>query len=633
MKNLNEEQEKAVSHGDGCCVVTSNPGSGKTLVLTERVIHLIEKGVLPENILCLTFTNKATNEMRERISVRIKGAEKVWISTFHKLCVSVLRKFGSKIDLNSNFSILIEKDQIDLMKKISRIQGQDFKDNEIRSIVHLANTFREEGMSLSEFLDKLHDEEGYKADIYEDIILEYFKTMKECHVVDFSGLLYRCYELLKTDEKLSLKLANKFKYILIDEGQDTNAVQYEIIKMIAKHHNNLFVVGDQNQSLYSWRAARPENMNKLFSDFENTREIRLPKNYRSTTNILKIAEKLIRNNPNAEKTAFESIKGDGEDVKVYTFYSPDIEADYICQQINQTMEYENISFKDIAILYRINVLSKILEQKLRQYGIPYKIVSGYSFYDRKEIRDALAYLTLCSNPHDSIAFHRAISYPKRGLGNVSIGKIEKLAKEKNKTIFDIYKYHLGELELNDKSKKTFKDFCELYMSVSDSPLKAIQYLLNESGYLKELGAKGDEDSFNRVENLAEFVTSVQQYCEEFSSPSVSDFLNQVALQNIEKEDDEEEDCVELSTIHAAKGREFDTVFIVGVEEGLLPHRLSMNEGPDSIYEERRTLFVAITRSQQRLFMTHCKNRKRFVFGNKKASFIPCSPSRFLKEII
>ena len=426
---LNAEQKQAVNHGSGCCVVTANPGSGKTRVLTSRVIRLINNGIEPSSILCLTFTNKAADEMRERIASQISGSEKIWISTFHKLCVGILRKFGHKIGISPDFTIQIAKDQHDLMKKISRMQERDMKDHEIYTLCHLSNTHREDLKTLDSFRSELEDRYDWKSDIYFSIIEEYLNTLNDYHTVDFSGILSRCHELLVACPEVAKALCKKFQYVSVDEGQDTNIIQYEIIKILSEH-NNLFVIGDYAQCIYSFRNANPENLYKIFTDFENVKHIILPKNYRSTGKILQAAQNLIRNNPMSEDVVLEGTKEEGEDVVINSFPTPEYEANFVCEKIKQLVEEKGFSYKDIAVLYRSNSLSKIIEQKCRYYDIDYQIVAGYSFYDRKEIRDALAYLTLVANPHDSTAFHRAVSTPKRGIGNIAIGKIEIRLKRK-----------------------------------------------------------------------------------------------------------------------------------------------------------------------------------------------------------
>lgn len=626
---LNDEQIQAVNHLDGPCVVIASPGSGKTKTLTSRVINLIKTGVSPANILCLTFTNKAAEEMRSRIASQTENSDKIWISTFHKLCVALLRKYGKNIGLDQNFSILVENDQTDLIKKIFRMHEYETNDKQAYYLANKINNFREDLIPLSVFISALNEEDCSEA--FSKVATEYLNTMNAYHVVDFSGILYQCYKLLNEHEKVTKHLANKFKYILVDEWQDTNTIQYEIIKLIAKHHSNLFTVGDRNQNLYKFRGARSENLNRIFDDFPNTKKITLPKNYRSTSNILKAAQNLIRKNKDAEDTVLESTRGSGEDIKVYQFENPDIEANYVCTKIKQLAE-EGMNYGDCAVLYRTNALSKLIEQKCRYYEIPYKIVGGFSFYDRKEIKDILSYLTLCVNPHDSIAFHRAVTNPKRGIGDVAIGKIERACQQDNRTVFEMAEQSLNDLDLSIKGKKSLKEFCDLFKKIKGENLvQTTKILLNDSGYLNSLSKLDPETFVNRKENLSEFVASVSQFDSGEKETAIRDFIQFISLQNIEPE--EETDKISLLSVHASKGTEYGTVFIIGAEEKLFPHYRSMMNEEEGMEDERKCYYVAMTRSKSRLIITGCKIRKKFSISTKGFdTVVKCKPSRFIYEM-
>jgi len=607
--------------------------SHNTRTLTSRVIRLINDGVKPENILCLTFTNKATEEMRERISLQINKDNKVWISTFHKLCVTILRKFGNKIGIQSNFSIVNDKDQIDLIKKIARLHERDIKDKNIDYLIRSINSFRENLTPYSDFIDQLTEENPAYSSLYASIVTEYINTLMSYQSIDFSGILYHCYRLLNQFPEIVKKLANRFRHILIDEMQDTNIIQYEFIKLIANHHGNLFAVGDYQQSIFGFRNATPDNINKFTNDFKNVARIILPKNYRSTTKILKIAENLIRHNDMAHDVYLESTREEGEDVKVYEFNSPEAEAVFICEKIKDLVETGQAKYSDCTVLYRSNALSKIIEQRCRHFGIDYQIIGGYGFFDRREIKDAIAYLTLLDNPHNSIAFHRAVSAPKRGIGNVTVGKIENACKKYKKNVFEICNNHLDELELTIDIEKSIKDFCLLYEEVPKGIVNAMKHFLDKSGYLNRLEQQDKQLVENRKANLMEFIGSMKSFSKLKKNATVQDFLHHISLRNIEKEDSNQSK-IRLMTIHAAKGLEFKVVFIIGVEENLLPHFLSVIEkGDKGTQEERRLFFVAITRCKDLLFITHCKYRKKFSLTTKGMDrVVICHPSRFLEEI-
>lgn len=822
--NLNAEQELAVNHGDGCCIVTASPGSGKTSVLTNRVIRLLNEGVSPNNIICLTFTNKAANEMKSRVVAQIKMGNKVWISTFHKLCVAVIRKYAHVIELDHNFSIIDDSDQRSLMKKIARLQGHDVKDNEVDYLCRQVNQFREDLIPYTEYVSTISSRDA-------NITTEYLNTINETKSVDFSGLLYNTYKIIQNEDVLK-SLSDRFKYILVDEYQDTNVIQNEIIIKLAGH-GNLFVVGDPHQcvdkdqrityktsldskeitetvenipthgfvpcynngnvkynsyiksetqlidgvcitlesgkkitvtpnhrfyaantkydslsdinyiylkahdkngsslkfqndgvateenfenysytrtraeffskiygydiveyinfdrttylieaqdlsvqnelpvftggnvqfekivkienvkskfynlsvypsqnffcengilshnSIYRFRGSKPENMNVLSKKF-NAKHIFLPKNYRSTTKILKVAETLIKHNSNAKEVYLESTKDEGEDIPVYMFENPDVEAVYVGSTI-QKLKDDGIPYKEMAVLYRSNVLSKPIEQQLTSRGIPYSVVGGYGFFDRKEIKDVLAYITLVVNPYETCSFHRAITNPKRGIGDVMIGKIEKVCKEHKISVFEACDKYVNEIGLSDKAKESFQSFCEVYKNIPTDMVNTVKYLLNKSGYVEYLNSVDDQEQ-SRAANVLELLNGIDQYKAKNPGSDLGDYLRQISLQTNEDKDAELEDAVRLSTIHAAKGGEWKVVFIVGVEEKLLPHHLCLKGDniKEEIEEERRLLYTAITRGKIRVYISHNKYRIKQSFSNNKKLQL-CEPSRFLKD--
>ena len=633
---LNKEQHQAVDHFKGVCIVTATPGSGKTATLTARVIDLIQKqDIPPANILCLTFTNKAANEMRERIASRIGVlSNSIWISTFHSLCLAILRKYGTHVGLEPGFSIYAEKEQKELFQKIAVVQEFDASPQSISNLMKIANDFREDIEDFDKAMNRVSV--GERA-----VISEYMEALGEFNAVDFSGLLYKTWILLKKKPKATAVLANKFQYLLVDEMQDTNSIQYEIIRMIAdpasSRQGNLFVVGDPSQSIFGWRGAKPENIQKVKSDFDEVNEVTLPRNYRSTSNILKAAQSLIRHNKDASDVELISERGGGADVSIISHSDPDAESEQIAAMIQAIKAKFGYNFEDFAILYRTNFLSRVPEAKMRKYNLPYKIVGGFSFFERSEIKTALAYMSLLINPSDSISFVRAITSPKRSIGGKVLGRIEALAKEKHISILDACKYHDEIKGLTSTSRKKLIEFVDTIdehraKCEDKEPLPdIISSLLQESSYhdfVQEISKK-DTKSSMRVENVNELLAGITEFASGKDDASVEDYLRSVQLLTTydAKPDD---DAITLLTMHAAKGLEFPVVFVVGCEEDVVPHKRSIQEG--NIEEERRLLYVAITRAKDALIINHCENRRRYNASTRKNYFAPSHPSSFLSEI-
>ena len=442
--NLNPEQQLAVSHFEGPCVVTACPGSGKTRVLTSRVIHLIrEKNISPRNILCLTFTNKAADEMKSRIVTELgEEASTVWVSTFHKLCLALLRKYGELINLPKDFSIYASDEQEELMAKLARMNDYDMPNKyTLKKMVKAINDFREDTVDFKQHLKELNNIEA-------EIVKQYVTTLAQLNAVDFSGMLYQAWLLIKDNKVVQDSLSNRFKFVLVDEFQDTNHIQYDIVKLIATHAN-FFVVCDPNQSIYSFRNAKPENIKYIEKHFVGTKSINLPRNYRSRKPILEIAERLIRHNPDAEEVELIAEKGNGPCVTTCVCVDPEQEASRVAHQILYLKQEHGYNWKDFAVLYRVNSYSRSPEMALRTRSIPYKVIGGFSFFDRSEIKTTLAYLSLLVNPYDTINFARAISNPKRGVGDDSIGKLERIAQQTGAPILDICK----SIEKNEQEKR------------------------------------------------------------------------------------------------------------------------------------------------------------------------------------
>lgn len=623
---LNKEQIEAVEHLDGPCLVKAAPGSGKTSVLIARIVKLIQRDVNPSNIMCLTFTNKAASEMRARAYKKIGDkAATVWISTFHSMCVKLLRKLGKKINVLPNFSVYDDKDQSDLIMQIARkMEYESFGNGDVYRVQYAINNSRENIESITEYEFELTREQYAVA-------VRYLEVIDTLDAVDFSGLLYKTWSLFENHPDVRDQVSSFFKYIMVDESQDTNFIQYQIIKQIGKH-SNIFIVSDYNQSIYSFRGARPENLVDFVSEYENIVTISLPRNYRSTEKILKAAQCLINHNENAKDTI---LVADRKEVALPIFVQPCnnsiSEARYISNEINR-LKSQDIPYEEMAILYRINSLSRELEIQLRNNNIPYRIVGGFSFFDRKEIMNSLAYLRLLANKHDTIAFARAIQYPSRQIGPAKIGLIETVVHdEKIDIIRAIEKTLLNDKGFSSSSKSNLNRFSEVYnkcyqMKEDNCPtIEIINTLFKESGLWAQIqkDSESDDSSINRLENLKEFLVGIDQYFKENPKEDIADYLQ--TLQIISKDKPEKDLAgVALMTMHAAKGLEFPVVFIAGAEEGIIPHKRALDESNGNDSEERRLMYVAVTRAKERLCITHSHIR-----GNQRKVSIP---SRFIEEL-
>jgi DNA helicase-2/ATP-dependent DNA helicase PcrA len=624
---LNPEQELAVDHFEGPCIVTAVPGSGKTRVLTERVVALIKKGVAPKNILCTTFTNKAANEMRERVAAKVgESANEIFINTFHGLSLALLRKFPTLIGLQNPFSIYTEKDQIDLMGKVARMQGYEMTKDQLEFLGRTVNDFREDTENCERHVEHLSIAE-------KEVLQGYLKVIDELNAVDFSGILFKCWKLLENQKVVEI-LSNRFKFVMVDEAQDMNDIQYEITKRIGTHAN-LFYVGDYHQSIFSWRGARPDNLLRFKKDYPSVKEIVLPRNYRSTSDILRVAQRLIRHNDNAKDVELISVKGVGRPVRIEPTMHDESEADYVVSKIgNLRCKYK---LKDFAILFRIGSQSRVLEQRLRAAGIPYRIVGSYSFFDRREIKTALAYMQIVANPSDTVAFARAMAEPRRGVGDVAIGKIEKYCHENKVSVIDACKKIDNIDGLPPKARETVRSFVQNIVKYRDADAKGepIAKLaadlfddMGYTGYLKELGLKNDKER-QRLDGVNELLTNMADFYAASPKAKLNDYLQSVLLTTPDAQENED-DVVSLLTMHSAKGLEFPVVFIVGCNEHVVPHHRAVSER--GLDEERRLMYVAITRAQEFLYITHRNLKRKFDKSTGQNSFIHVKPSCFIYEI-
>lgn len=629
---LNPEQQQAADHFQGVCIVTATPGSGKTSTLTERVVNLIEKkNIPPSNLLCLTFTNKAANEMRERVSSRIgTQSSQVWISTFHALCLAILRKYGTHVGLDPNFTIYSEKDQKDLLHKIATVHEIDSSKENVAMMAKVVNDFREDIEDFEHAISRVGSGER-------SVIREYIQSLDEFNSIDFSGLLYKTWILLSKVPKASKILSDRFQYVLVDEMQDTNSIQYEIIRMIVDpsrtRQGNLFAVGDLCQSIFGWRGARPENIQKIENDFDNVARITLPRNYRSTANILRSAQNLIRHNKNAQDVCLIAERGEGANVVYAEHYDPDEEAKQIVNVLQGLKAKYKYSYSDFVVLYRTNALSKAPEAILRKYGIPYRIVGGFSFFDRSEIKTAISYLSFLANPNDPVSFVRAITCPKRKIGGTVLSRIESIAKENHISLLDACGRHEDIKGLTSASKTSLSNFAKTIKEHADQcksnkPLSEIfASLLEKSGYydyVDQLSKKDDKSSM-RIDNVNELLAGMDT---KYTGSTMKQYLDDVRLKS-DLDTIDEDDAVSLMTMHSAKGLEFPVVFIIGAESDIIPHVRAIEES--RISEERRLMYVAMTRAQDCLIINRCLYRRKYSRSKKKIMPMPSIASPFLAE--
>ena len=628
LEGLNDKQHEAVINTEGPCLVIAGAGSGKTKVLTHKIAYLIhEKDVKPWNILAITFTNKAANEMKERVADLVgEGAQDIWMGTFHSICVRILRKFIDRIGFDHSFVIFDTSDQRTLIKeclKDLQIDDKMFTDRSVQ-------------FEISNAKNDMKEPDQYDAMVKGDFRREkiatiynlYQKRLKDNNAIDFDDIINYTIKIFRENPDVLDYYANKFNYILVDEYQDTNKSQFTLIRLLASVHGNITVVGDNDQGIYSFRGADISNILNFEKDFKGTKIIKLEQNYRCTQNILNAANSVIKNNEVKYK---KKLWTENEEGPLPTFHVADDEYDegrYIVEQINHLRREEYYKYSDFAILYRMNSQSRAIEEILRREDIPYKIVGGLKFYERKEIKDIIAYLRLINNTSDNLALKRIINEPKRGIGKTSLDKIQTISEQTGIPMYQIIKeadqYGLARVYNNAKG---FIEVIEDLISKKDeyTITELIKATLSESGYTKALETENTIEAENRIENLEEFLTVAVQFEEEEADRDLSSFLEGITLSSDLDGMDDEEESVTLMTLHSAKGLEFPVVFLVGMEEGIFPGYKSIGE-PKELEEERRLCYVGITRAKNNLYLT-C-SRQRTMFGSTS-----CNPvSRFVKEI-
>ena len=610
---LNKEQLEAVEHVDGPCLVMAGAGSGKTKVLTTRIINLIEEGINDYNILAITFTNKAAAEMRDRV-YNMYGDVRTFIGTFHSLGLRIIRENYELCGLFNNFNIIDSDDVLSIIKKIMKNNNIDSKKFSPYTIRNKISFIKNELLSDAE-LDKFFNTEFDK--MVKNIYFKYQSILAESNVVDFDDLLAKPVILFKEHKDILEKYQERYKYILVDEYQDTNPVQYKLTKLLASKYKNIFVVGDMNQSIYGFRQADYKNIVNFEKDYKDCKVIKLEENYRSTNNILNAANSVIANNKERKDLRLWSEHSDGVKVKYIRSYDERHEVTIVINEIKKLLE-NGYHRKDIAILYRTNAQSRVVEEGMLSNNIPYRVVGAYYFYNRKEIKDLIAYLRLIYNTHDEISLRRIINVPKRGIGEAAIKTLESTALLNNTSMFE---------SLSTKKELEFKELIEDLIKDSNSMslTELIDSIMEKTHMKEELELDKSLDSELRLDNLMEFKSITASFEEKEGCVNLGDFLNEISLIADVSDHKESDDEVTLMTIHSAKGLEFTVVFLIGMEEGIFPHANSLLED-NGLEEERRLCYVGITRAKEILYLTNSK--RRMLYG--KDTMNP--PSRFIDEI-
>ncbi len=629
LDKLNERQKEAALATEGPVLVIAGAGSGKTTVLVNRIAYMIsEKHVNPWNILAITFTNKAANEMKDRIE-RILGdnAKNMWIGTFHSVCVKILRACIDLLGYSRDFVIYDTADTRTLMKECLRELDVDEKSFPVRNVLSIISNAKNDLMDAATFENAYRSD--YRMSIISRIYFRYQTKLRKNNAVDFDDIILNTVKILSENPDVLMKYQDKFRYILVDEYQDTNNSQYLLINLLSQKHRNLCAVGDDDQSIYKFRGANIGNILNFEDDFKDVKKITLDRNYRSTQNILDAANSVIKNNKGRMGKSLWTDKGEGDKVFVYTGTNEYDEARYIAKTIKEYFD-TNGSFSDCAVLYRTNAQSRVIEEMLMRESIPYKVLSGLRFYDRKEIKDIIAYLRVISNPRDDVSLARIINEPKRKIGNATLEKARDIAEENDLSLYDVVSHADNYPEFKTAIKKllAFSELIESFIKLKDViPLnELVERVLNDTGYMPALIAENTTESKTRIENIGEFMSVIEEFRKnEETGNTLSEFLESITLVSDVDGYDENDDTAALMTIHSAKGLEFPVVFLTGLEEGLFPGMRSMDSDED-IEEERRLCYVAITRAKDRLYITKTLSR------TLRGKTMPAIPSRFFNEI-
>ena len=629
LTGLNKEQQQAVQHTEGPLLILAGAGSGKTKVLTVRIAHLLAQGVNPYEILAITFTNKAAKEMKSRVEGLVGDvANRIWLSTFHSFCAKFLRfEIDSFLGYNSNFTIYDTSDSQAVIKAALKALNLDDKYYPVGAMIAAISDAKNKLLFASDFRKQARDFYQQKvADVYE----YYERELRKNNALDFDDLLLVAVKLLQSNATVLDKYSHRFRYVMIDEYQDTNHAQYLLAKLLASHWKNIAVVGDADQSIYAWRGADIQNILDFEKDYPNCTSIKLEQNYRSTKIILDAANAVIDNNEGRPEKNLWTDKIEGAKIQHFTAQSEHEEAAFIGDTIAKKHDIHDVPYGDMSILYRTNAQSRVLEEALIKRALPYTMVGGTKFYDRKEIKDVLAYLRVLYNPFDDLSLLRIINVPKRSIGATTVAKLQDYAREKGTSLFmTLTQLHLID-SIKGKTKEKLEEFGILIFTLvsemeDKTVLDILESILDRTGYLAQLEESTDPQDQARAENIGELLSVAKDFQDTNPSGTVEDFLEQVALVNDVDSFEQEEAKVTLMTLHAAKGLEFPIVFLCGLEEGLFPHsRTLMN--PKEIEEERRLAYVGITRAEKELYISNATTRT--VFG-RTSSYLP---SRFIDEI-
>lgn len=628
LDNLNEEQRKPAMQTEGAVIVTAGAGSGKTRMLTHRIAYMIkELGINPYNILAITFTNKAANEMKERLEKMIDNIDGMWVCTFHAMCSKILRFDIDKLGYTKSFSIYGDTEKNRVIKRVLENVKTDI--NAETFAWHISNA-KNNIMDPDEYSKYIHDKK--KCEAITKVYKEYENELFKANALDFDDLLTKTYELLTKFPDVREHYQNKFKYIHVDEFQDTNTAQYKLVRLLSGKYGNVFAVGDEDQCIYSWRGAQVTNVKQFTIDYAGCKVFKLEQNYRSTKKIISLANKLIKNNVSRIDKNLWTNNEEGADVELKDTFSDMEEAETIAEKIENLVTNDGYKYSDFAILMRVNSLSRILEEKLLTYNIPYKVYGGYKFFERKEIKDTTSYLYLLANPSDTEATIRMLSFPKKGIGDVSIAQIAEIAENNNVSMMEVIenteKYGISGALANKLAavKDLFED---LNKNKEAMPLEDFaSYLVSKVGIKEAIGTKTEDDE-NKCLNVDDFIQSVTEYADANEGATIEEFLQSITLMRDIDSMSDEDNFVSLITVHAAKGLEFNVVFLVGLNDGLFPLSRAINStNPNDLEEERRLMYVAITRARKKLFLSRSKTK--FNYETKRSDYT--LPSRFLEEM-
>lgn len=634
LANLNEEQKLPASIIDGPVLVTAGAGSGKTRMLTHRIAHMVkEKGINPNHIMAITFTNKAANEMKERLEKMIDDIQDMWICTFHAMCSRILRRHADLLGYSKSFSIYGDTEKESVIKKLMKARNID--PEEKNSLNH--KTF---AWHISNAKNNLMGPEEYSRFISDPrkkamvlgIFQDYEEALFKANALDFDDLLVKTYVLLKKFPDTLEYYQTRFEYVFVDEFQDTNTSQYELVKLLANKHKNVFAVGDEDQCIYSWRGAQVGNVKQFTIDFAPCQVFKLEQNYRSTKKIIEMANKVIKNNTKRIEKNLWTANDEGNEVELKQTYNDFEEAEFVAEKIEQLIRNEGCKYSDFSVLMRTNSLSRKVEEKLLTYNIPYKIYGGFKFFERKEVKDTAAYLYIIANPNDTEAVARMLAFPKKGIGDVSIAQIISTAKDNNVSLMDVINnatYYGISGALANKLAAVRDMFADFSVQKEAMPLEDFaEYVVKKAGIKEAIGMDTEENE-TKCANVDEFLSSVKNFAELNEGAGIDEFLQSITLMRDIDSLNEEDNFVTLMTVHAAKGLEFNNVFIIGLNDGLFPISRAVNSADSNdLEEERRLMYVAITRAKKRLFLSRPKMRLNYESGRTEYAV----ESRFLTEI-